>query len=145
MGTLERVFQAILFEVLAVIISIVGLALFTNHDTSALSGTMIMVATIAMIWNFVFNWVFDQFAKGDKTKRTFLFRVFHVTLFEIGLLVLTIPVIAHILGVGFMEAFWMDVGVSLFLTVYAFLFNLIYDNTRAKIIKKSISSSASLT
>lgn len=66
MKTNERIFHAILFEVLAVSLSIIGLAIFTDHDVTALSGTMIVVATIAMIWNFIYNWIFDQFFTGEK-------------------------------------------------------------------------------
>ena len=99
MGAIERVFHAVLFEVLSVSLSIVLLMAFTDHQVGALSGTMIIIATIAMAWNFVFNWVFDKFFPGDKTQRTIAMRIFHVVLFEIGLLVLTIPVMALILGV----------------------------------------------
>lgn len=137
MGVLERIFHAVLFEVLAVLLSIGLLMVATDHDVGSLSGTMILVATIAMCWNFIFNWGFDQFFTGAKEKRSVKLRIFHVILFEIGLLVFTIPVIAYILDVGLWEAFVMDVGITIFITVYAFTFNLIYDKVRAVIVKKS--------
>jgi len=68
MSTLERVFHSVLFEVLAVTLSIIGLAIFTDHDVNALSGTMIVVATIAMIWNYCFNRIFDRYFTGEKLK-----------------------------------------------------------------------------
>lgn len=131
----ERVFHSVLFETLAVILSIAGLAIFTNHDIAALSGTMLVVATIAMIWNFVFNWGFDRLKPGPKEKRSLSLRVMHVIAFEAGLLIFTIPVMALILQVGIWEAFLMDIGVTIFITFYAFSFNLIYDNVRAALIK----------
>ncbi|WP_206012081.1 PACE efflux transporter [Pseudoalteromonas sp. Z1A8] len=133
MGATERVFQAVLFEILAVSLSILGLALFTDHAIGALSGTMIIVATIAMCWNFIFNWCFDKVATGAKEQRSVLFRIFHVLLFQGGLLVFTIPVMAIILKVGLWEALIMDIGVTFFITLYAFTFNLVYDHTRAYI------------
>lgn len=136
MGAIERVFHAVLFEVLAVSLSVVLLVAFTEHEVGALSGTMIIIATIAMAWNFVFNWVFDKYVPGDKTKRTIAMRVFHVILFELGLLALTIPVMAVILGVSLYQALLMDVGVTVFITIYAFVFNFIYDHVRASIVKK---------
>ncbi|USD67433.1 PACE efflux transporter [Vibrio sp. SCSIO 43136] len=142
MGTLERVFHAVLFEVLAVLLSIALLMLATDHEVGSLSGTMIIVATIAMCWNFVFNWFFDQLYTGDKEKRSMKLRLLHVTLFEIGLLVFTIPVIAYILGVVLWEAFMMDVGITIFITIYAFTFNLVYDKVRAVIVKKSRKASS---
>ncbi|WP_415636285.1 PACE efflux transporter, partial [Pseudoalteromonas distincta] len=99
----------------------------------ALSGTMIIIATIAMCWNFIFNWCFDKVATGAKEQRSVLFRIFHVLLFQGGLLVFTIPVMAIILKVGLWEALIMDIGVTFFITLYAFTFNLVYDHTRAYI------------
>lgn len=135
MGTIERIFHAILFEVLAVSLSIAGLALFTEHKVTTLSGTMIVIATIAMIWNFIFNFIFDRYATGDKEKRSLRLRVFHVVLFEVGLLLLTIPAMAWMLGVSLWEAFIMDVGVTIFITIYAFVFNYIYDHSRAYFVQ----------
>ncbi|BBM66265.1 PACE efflux transporter [Vibrio alfacsensis] len=144
MGTIERIFHAVLFEVLAISLSIVGLAVFTEHEVSALSGTMIVVATIAMIWNFIFNWIFDHFATGPKEKRTILLRIVHVVLFEAGLLFVTIPAMAWMLDVGLWEAFLMDVGVTIFITLYAFVFNYTYDHLRALLIKRRMAASVQL-
>lgn len=105
MSTLERVFHSVLFEVLAVTLSIVGLAIFTDHDVNALSGTMIVVASIAMMWNYCFNRIFDRYFTGEKSQRSLKLRVFHVVLFEAGLLVATIPVMAYLLNVGIWQVF----------------------------------------
>ncbi|MEZ9716974.1 PACE efflux transporter [Vibrio cyclitrophicus] len=137
MSTLERVFHSVLFEVLAVTLSIVGLAIFTDHDVNALSGTMIVVASIAMMWNYCFNRIFDRHFTGEKSQRSLKLRVFHVVLFEAGLLVATIPVMAYLLNVGIWQAFLMDIGVTIFITIYAFVFNLIYDHVRVFLVHRS--------
>ncbi|YCO01410.1 PACE efflux transporter [Vibrio sp. VNB-15] len=144
MRMLERVFHAVLFEVLAISLSIFGLAMFTDHEVSALSGTMIVVATIAMIWNFIFNWIFDRFATGAKEKRSIRLRIVHVVLFEVGLLFATIPAMAWMLEVSLWEAFVMDVGVTIFITIYAFTFNYIYDHVRAFLIQRRVAISVQL-
>ena len=131
----ERIFHSVLFEGLAVSLSIAGLIVFTDHDIAALSGTMIVIATIAMIWNFVFNYFFDRFKPGPKEKRSLSLRVIHVISFEAGLLIFTIPVMALILRVSLWEALLLDIGVTIFITFYAFTFNLIYDNVRATLLK----------
>ncbi|EGU31199.1 hypothetical protein VII00023_03808 [Vibrio ichthyoenteri ATCC 700023] len=136
MSRLERLFHAITFEALAVSLSIIGLATFTDHSINHLSGTMIAVATIAMLWNVIFNWVFDKFVPGKKEKRTLMTRINHVLLFEAGLLFFTVPVMAYILNVSLWQAFIMDIGVTIFITLYAFVFNLAYDHLRAYIIAK---------
>ena len=136
MGTLERALQSILFEVLAVSLSVAGLMLFTDHDVTSLSGTMIVIASIAMVWNYFFNYFFDKVVTGDKDKRSFSLRIVHVILFEAGLLIATIPVMAYILNIGLWEAFIMDLGVTIFITIYAFVFNFSYDKLRVIIVKK---------
>ncbi|MGF1754233.1 PACE efflux transporter [Vibrio makurazakiensis] len=136
MKTNERIFHAVLFEVLAVSMSIIGLAMFTTHDVTSLSGTMIVIATIAMIWNFIYNWGFDLFFPGEKAQRTLSLRLFHVILFELGLLLATVPVMAHLLSVSIWEAFMMDIGVTIFITIYAFTFNWIYDNVRVVFLRR---------
>ncbi|PKG37305.1 PACE efflux transporter [Psychromonas sp. Urea-02u-13] len=138
MGKLERVFQAVLFEVLAVSMSIAGLMVFTDHDLSSLSETMIVVASVAMIWNYFFNSVFDRYVKGEKTQRSLSLRIVHVLLFEAGLLLITIPVMAYILQISLWEALIMDLGVTIFITIYAFTFNLSYDHIRAFVIRNRI-------
>ncbi|WP_119969092.1 PACE efflux transporter [Shewanella japonica] len=136
MSTLERVFHAVLFEFLAIIGSVIGLMLFTEHELASLSGTMIAIATIAMGWNFVFNLGFDRFFTGAREKRTVKQRVIQIALFESGLLILTIPVMAYILEISLIEAFWLDISVTLFITVYAYVYNYAYDHIRASIISK---------
>ncbi|MCK8044522.1 PACE efflux transporter [Shewanella sp. 1CM18E] len=136
MSIIERIFHSVLFEVLAVTFSIIGLAIFTDHEVVSLSGMMIIIATMAMTWNFIFNWLFDQVVTGNKEKRPFKIRVLHVSLFEIGLLFFTVPVIAYMLDIGIIEALIMDLGVTVFITIYAFLYNLAYDHARAFIIRQ---------
>ncbi|WP_372882016.1 PACE efflux transporter [Psychromonas sp.] len=136
MKPIERIFHAVLFEVLAVTLAIIVLATFTNHHVGSLSGTMIVVATMAMAWNFIYNWCFDRIVTGDKTKRSLVLRVVHTIIFQAGLLIFTIPVIAFLLGISLWQALIMDIGVTICITIYAFLYNLTYDHTRAFIVRE---------
>ncbi|MFA0287547.1 chlorhexidine efflux transporter, partial [Vibrio sp. 10N.222.45.F7] len=52
-------------------------------------------------------------------------------------LIATIPVMAFLLNVGIWQAFLMDIGVTIFITIYAFVFNLIYDHVRAFLVHRS--------
>ncbi|PSW22262.1 hypothetical protein C9I98_03085 [Photobacterium sanctipauli] len=136
MSTIERVFHAVLFEVLAISLSIIGLTIFTHHPVSSLSGTMIAVATIAMIWNMIFNAIFDRFFTGKREERSLKARCVQVIGFEGGLLLFTVPIMAWLLSVGLWEAFIMDIGVTLFITAYAFVFNYCYDHLRAALLRR---------
>jgi len=137
MSIKERIFHSVLFEGLAVTLSTLGLVTFTDHDIISLSGTMMVIATIAMIWNFFFNFYFDRIITGPKEKRSLSLRVIHVISFEAGLLFFTIPAMAFILSISLWNAFIMDLAVTIFITIYAFLFNLIYDNVRASLLQNN--------
>ena len=54
-------------------------------------------------------------------------RMLHAVCFELGLLLLTLPVIAHTLAMGLMDALLLDVGFVVFYVIYAFFYNLAYD------------------
>ncbi len=44
--------------------------------------------------------------------------------FQGVLLIATIPVIAYLLGVSLWQALMMDIGVTIFITIYAFFYDL---------------------
>ena len=89
----------------------------------------IVSATIATLWNFVFNLGFDRamLRLRGSVQKTLAIRVVHTLLFEAGLVVMLIPMIAWYLGIGLWAALLMDVAIVIFYLVYGFLFNLAYD------------------
>lgn len=135
MSVYERIFHAILFEVLAVILTVIGFSLFTSHNTGALTGVVILISLIAMVWNFIFNWVFDKFFTASRETRNFKIRLIHTLLFEGGLLCMTLPLVAYILKISLWQAFILDVAMTLFIIIYTLIFNWIYDHVRLRFIK----------
>jgi len=136
MSPLERIFHTVLFESLALISSTVGLIVFTDHAPQSLSGTMIGVVTIAMIWNVVFNLMFDKCYPGKREARSIKMRIAFIIAFEVGLLLFTIPLMAYLLDITIIAAFWLDISVTIFITIYAFTFHYCYDNLRAMIVQR---------
>ncbi len=132
----ERLFHAVLFECLAILLSILALKLVTAHQTAGLTLVVVLISLIAVVWNVIFNWVFDLFVTGAREKRGMLIRVVHTLLFEGGLLIVTIPMVAYVLKIDWLAAFTMDIGLTLLIVVYTFLFNWCYDNIRVAIINK---------
>lgn len=86
-------------------------------------------ATVATLWNFVYNLGFDHamLRFAGHTRKSLRLRVLHALLFEGGLLVLLLPPMAWYLGMGLWETLVMDLAIVVFYVVYAFLFNLAYD------------------
>ena len=125
----DRVRHALSFE-------IIGLGIFTPlatlaFDKPALDMGMIglISATVATLWNFVFNIGFDRAmirATGSAVKSVPV-RILHTLMFEGGLVVLLIPMIAWYLGITLWQALVMDIAIVAFYLVYTFFFNIGYD------------------
>ncbi|QRM33651.1 PACE efflux transporter [Microvirga sp. VF16] len=125
----DRIRHAISFE-------IIGLALVTPlgawafhmpvHDIGVLG---IVGATIATLWNYIYNLGFDHLMQRvlGSTRKTAYFRIVHAVMFEVGLLIVLLPLFAWYLGISLWQAFLMDASFALFYIGYAFVFNWTYD------------------
>lgn len=134
MSIIERIFHAILFELLAILISIIAIKFTTTYPITEATVTIVLISLIAVIWNFLFNWLFDFVFTGAREKRKLNIRIFHAVSFEIGLLIFTLPLISHILKISYTEAFIMDIGLTVLILIYTVIFNWLYDHLRLKII-----------
>lgn len=125
----DRVRHALMFEAVALAIFIPGSAALFDQPVDHMGVIGLASATIATLWNFVFNVGFDRamvLLRGSVAK-TMAIRVAHTLLFEAGLVVMLIPMIAWYLGIGLWAALLMDVAIVVFYLVYGFLFNIAYD------------------
>jgi uncharacterized membrane protein len=128
-STSDRIRHAVSFEILALfLVTPLGAWVFALPITD-IGVVSIGSATIAMLWNYVYNIGFDHAMQrlAGSTYKTVPIRVLHAVLFEAGLLFVLAPFIAWYLGVGLWHAVVMDVSFSLFYLVYAFVFNWSYD------------------
>jgi len=127
--TADRIRHAISFEVIGILIA-TPLAAFAFHMHAGDSAVIVVgSATVAMLWNYVYNLGFDHALKalGRSTEKTLPIRILHAMLFEIGLLLMLMPLIALYLGITLWEAFVMDMAFALFYMGYALVFNWAYD------------------
>ncbi|WP_305825824.1 PACE efflux transporter [Massilia brevitalea] len=125
----DRVRHALMFEAVALAIFIPGSAVVFNQPMNHMGVIGIASATIATLWNFVFNMGFDRamLRLRGSVQKTMAIRVTHTFLFEAGLVVMLIPMIAWYLGIGLWAALLMDLAIVTFYLVYGFLFNIVYD------------------
>ena len=125
----DRVRHALLFEAVALAIFIPGSALVFGQPIEHMGVIGIASATIATLWNFVFNLGFDRalLRLRGSVHKTMAIRIAHTFLFEAGLVIMLIPMIAWYLGIGLWAAFLMDLAIVTFYLVYGFLFNIAYD------------------
>lgn len=125
----DRIRHALLFEAIGLMIITPVAAYLFNKPIMHMGVVGIGSATIATIWNFVFNLGFDHGMRrmfGD-TNKTFKMRLVHTVLFEIGLLAILLPPIAWYLNMGLFETLQHDLAIVAFYLVYNFVFNLAYD------------------
>lgn len=132
MSPKERIFQAILFETLLVVLMTLLTVWFTQHGVGETGALMIAISAIALIWNVIFNWLFDKKFNAPRETRSLKIRLLHAVLFEGGLLLATLPLIMLWLQMSFWQALMMDIAMTIFVLIYTMIFHWIYDNARAK-------------
>lgn len=127
--TRDRVRQAISFEVIGLLLSIPLAALTFGFDLGKTSVLGAVGATMATVWNYVFNLAFDHSLKRltGSTRKTLRTRFVHAISFEAGLMLAFLPVIAWWMEIGLIEALLVDVAFVVFYLVYAFVFTWCYD------------------
>jgi uncharacterized membrane protein len=124
----RRILQAVLYEVFA--IAFVGPVLsfaFDEPQTSAL-GLAVVLSTIALTWNYVFNWIFEKWESRQVVRgRSFARRLAHGAGFEGGLAVILVPVMALWLDISLAAAFVANLGLLVFFFLYAIVFTWAFD------------------
>ena len=127
--TKDRIRQAISFELFGLLLSIPLAALAFGFDLGRTGVLGVVGATMATVWNYVFNLAFDHGLKRlrGSTQKTLPIRVFHAISFELGLMLAFLPVISWWMGIGLLEALIVDIAFVLFYLVYAFVFTWCYD------------------
>lgn len=127
--TRDRIRHAISFEIIGLLLVIPLGALGFGMHAADIGVVAIIASTLATLWNYVYNLMFDKALirwRGQVSK-TVPLRVLHAVLFEAGLLLATLPLLAFYLNISFAQAFIMDVAFVVFYLVYAFVFNWVYD------------------
>lgn len=130
----ERILQTFTFETLGLAIVVPTHALLsqTPAETSAL--LVLSLAVIATLWSPLFNIVFDRIdlsvsgrVASDRPHRL---RLLHAVLVELSALLVTLPMVMHLAGYGLWDALFFDMTLTVFYTVYAYVFYLAYDRLR---------------
>ena len=133
----ERFLQALGFEGLALLICTPLLVWITGRPALEMGVVTLGISLLALSWNVIFNSLFDRLkirlhlANGGWT------RVLHALLFEGGLILLAVPLIAALMKISLLEAFILDIGVLLFFLPYTYVYHWGYDVLREKIADKT--------
>lgn len=129
---LERFLHALVFEVLAIGLSAPLAAVLSGHSMTDMGVVTVVIAVMALIWNMVYNALFDRFLAATRKSKTLVLRIWHSIGFELGLLLMAIPFVVWWLNIGLWEALVLDIGLILFYLPYAYIYNLAYDTLRSR-------------
>ena len=124
----RRVLQAVLYEVVAIIVVGPVLGLLFDKPMASSLGLAALLSTIALTWNYVFNAFFEAWESRQASRtRTPARRILHGLGFEGGLVFLLVPVMAWGLDTTLLAAFLANLGLMAFFFVYAIAFTWAFD------------------
>ena len=127
----DRLRQVVLFELGGLLLITPPFSWFSGVPATDSAGLLAVLALMAAVWNGAYNtgfdWVEGRLTGRAADRRGWRLRLAHAAGFEGGLLVLTLPVVVLWTGLGWWEALVADAGIAVAYTVYAYVFNLLYD------------------
>lgn len=90
----ERIFHAVCFEGIATAILAPTTAWLMQRSVLEMGGLTILLATTAMIWNIIYNDLFDRLWPAHQVRRTAKVRALHALGFESGFIVIGVSIVA---------------------------------------------------
>ncbi|EHV6758481.1 multidrug/biocide efflux PACE transporter [Salmonella enterica] len=132
----ERIFHAVCFEGIATAILAPTTAWLMQRSVLEMGGLTILLATTAMIWNIIYNALFDRLWPAHQVRRTAKVRALHALGFESGFIVIGVSIVACVLNVSLLQAFTLEIGFFLFFLPYTMLYNWAYDVLRQRIVTR---------
>ncbi len=127
METIERIFQAILFEMIVLSILIPTSVIIGGFKAEKMIVVAIGLSLFAVFWNYIYNIIFDNFMGRNRSERGLAARCIHAVGFELGMIAITLPVIAWYLNITWIAALILEAGFLIFILVYTLIFNILYD------------------
>lgn len=129
-GVRRKIVYITLYELIAIVIASTGLAAGAGASLERAGAVAVASSVIAVLWNLVYNisferWEASQSVRGRSVRR----RMAHAIGFELGFLVMLVPLFAWWFGIGLQRALVLEIGLALFFLVYTFAFNWAFDKT----------------
>ncbi|MEY4764584.1 MAG: hypothetical protein RI907_1257 [Pseudomonadota bacterium] len=128
-GPRRKLVHALLYEGIAIVIVTLLMLPFSDGNAASTGALSVVISVIAMLWNMGFNTAFEAWERRQASReRTVGRRAVHALLFEGGLVLLTVPLIAWWLAMSWWAAFVLDLGLMALFLVYTFGFNWAFDH-----------------
>ncbi|MBS0317775.1 MAG: PACE efflux transporter, partial [Proteobacteria bacterium] len=120
-GLKRKVVYVTLYEAIAIAVASLGLAAMSGSSAAHSSVVAALSSAIAIVWNMVFNHLFEAWESRQAVRgRSLRRRIAHAAGFEGGLILMLVPLFAWWLGTTLWAALVMDLGLVVFFLVYSF-------------------------
>ncbi|BEN12285.1 hypothetical protein SMETP3_27730 [Serratia marcescens] len=129
---IERIVHAVGFEAIAVMVCAPLGAWLLNRSMVQVGALAVMLSTVAMLWNMVYNTVFDRLWPVSRVVRNLKVRALHAVGFEAGFILIGVPIAAWMLSISWTQAFMLEIGFFLFFLPYTMAYNWLYDTLRQR-------------
>ncbi|HAT4498998.1 TPA: PACE efflux transporter [Serratia marcescens] len=127
-GVKRKLVYVTAYEIIGMAISALGLALLSGHAPSSTGPLAVVITTIAVSWNFIYNSLFEWWESRQASRtRTLKRRILHAVGFQLTLVVYLIPLIAWWMGITLWQALLLDMALIVIIPCYTFLFNWAFD------------------
>ncbi|MBM5457866.1 PACE efflux transporter [Pseudomonas sp. P66] len=127
-GVKRKLVYVSAYEAIGLCMSTLGLAYLSDTAPSNTGPLAVMITTIAMAWNFIYNTLFEYWeSRQVKRGRSVARRVAHAIGFQLTLVVYLIPLIAWWLDMSLVEAFLVDLAFIILIPCYTFVYNWLFD------------------
>lgn len=127
-GVKRKLVYVTAYEIIGMAISALGLALLSGHAPSSTGPLAVVITTIAVSWNFIYNYLFELWESRQVSRtRTLKRRILHAVGFQLTLVVYLIPLIAWWMGITLWQALLLDMALIVIIPCYTFLFNWAFD------------------
>lgn len=127
----ERVYQTLALEIGGIALVAPLYAMFFSESAETSFFLIVILSLAVMIWsplhNAVFDWLDWRMTGRLASDRSHRLRLVHAASHELSSIIVTLPLIMWIGGHGFWMALGVDIGLTLFYTVYIYLFHIAYD------------------
>lgn len=125
---LRRVIFVAGYEGLSVLFTVVVLSGLLGHGGGSATLTAVLLSTAATIWNYLWNTLFEALERrAGATGRGPKARALHALGYEGGVLLVTIPLVALMLGVSLLEALVIEGGLLVFFLVFTVVYTWAFD------------------
>lgn len=127
-GIKRKVTYVFFYEFITLVLISTAFVLFSDKDAVHSSTLGVMTVVLAIIWNLVYNTMFEFWESRQATRgRGLGRRVAHAVGFEVGFVAITLPLFAWWLDLTLLDAFFLDAGLTLFFMFFTFAYNWGFD------------------